>query len=103
MAPIPPEPASVDNGLVGVDDSNTVVVVSADDDEVLPVFDDGSDAVRIVELRFERVGVVNAASSPVDQQEYAPTRCAEWCECGGCIGRTARRWLRCQRRCQREN
>ena len=38
------------------------MIVAADDDEVLPVFDDGSDAVRIVELRFERVGVVGAAS-----------------------------------------
>ena len=53
------------HGLVGVDHANTVIVTSADDGEVLPVFDDGSDSVRIVELRFERVGVVDFGSCPV--------------------------------------
>ena len=53
------------HGLVGVDHANTVVVLAANDDEVLPVFDNRGDAVRIVELRFEWVGVVRVAKTPV--------------------------------------
>ena len=53
------------HGLVGVNHSNTVIIASTDDDEVLPIIDDGSDAIRIVELRFERVGVVGVGSCPV--------------------------------------
>ena len=52
------------HGLVGVDHSNTMVAMAADDDELLSFFDDGSDAIRIKELRFEPVGVVGVASCP---------------------------------------
>ena len=49
------------HGRIGVDDANTMIVVAADNDEVLIVFDDRSDAMRVVELCSERVSIVNVA------------------------------------------
>ena len=46
MGPLPPRARERGHGLVGVDHANSLVIIAADDDEVLPVFDDGSDAVR---------------------------------------------------------